>query len=534
MRHTPVVVSATAALALVLTSCSSPAPSGSSDAPTAAVVTDGTFSWAVADDPGSLNPVIGSRTVAVNLFRFLYDPLVHADPQGKIVSGLASAWTVKDNVVTFTIKPGVTCSDGSPVTAATVAKTFASVKDPANGSTLVGIALPDRNFTFAADDATNTFTLTLAKPYQFILPALEFLPIVCGAAAGNPKSLDKTASGSGPYTLATAATGDQYTLTRRDGYTWGPDGATTGTSGLPAKLVMKIVANETTAADLLTTGGLNAAAIAGPDRTRLTAAGLKENTYTSGGAFTLYNEGEGRPTSDPLVRKAIVQAMDRDKIAAVLTQGLSTKGAYSIAMASPQSCVDTGAATAIPPMDLAAAKASLDQAGWVMGSSGVRQKGGKDLVLNAPYLSTYAGNQPAAELMSQMLMQIGVKLTLTPVTQGTLSTTLFSTGDYDIWPTTAYSIPFQSGIYGLLGGPVPPAGTNAGHVANSTFQSLAADANQTVGQAGCDKWVAAEKSLFQNVDVTPIAGVITNWITAKSTFSVMQGRLIPTSIRLTE
>jgi peptide/nickel transport system substrate-binding protein len=248
----------------------------------------------------------------------------------------------------------------------------------------------------------------------------------------------------------------------------------------------------------------------------------------------LFNENDGRPTADVNVRKAILEAINRDQVAQVVTQGLSTKASSSVAPASPQSCVDTAAGDSIPKTNVDDAKKLLDAAGWQVGSSGVRQKNGKELNLNAPYLSTYAGNQPAAELVAQQLSAIGVKLTLTPVTQGTLSSTLFKTGDYDIWPSAAYSVPFQSGVFGLLGGPFPPAGTNAGHVANATFTATATKANQTMGAAGCALWIDAEKALFSNADMAPIAPVITNWITSKASFSVMQGRVIPTSIRLTK
>ncbi|WP_432826665.1 ABC transporter substrate-binding protein [Dactylosporangium sp. CA-092794] len=527
-------LSAGLALCLATTACGSSDDGSGSATPSADVVTDGTFTFSVADDPGALNPMLGSRTVAVNLFRFLYDPLVHADSNGKIVSGLASQWQVDGGKVTFTMKQGVTCSDGSPVTASTVAKMFNNIKNPANASTLIGIALPNNKFSVEADDTAGKVTLTLDQPYQFILPALEFMPIPCGAAADKPASLATTASGSGPYTLTEAVASDHYTLTRRDGYTWGPDGASTAAAGVPKTIVMKIVANETTAANLLTTGELNAAAVNGPDQKRLTASGMTAKAYKSGGAMMLFNEQDSRITADPNVRKAIALAMDRTQLASVVSRGLVKDPSNSVAPASPQACPDDAAGSAIPATNVEEAKKLLDTAGWVAGSGGVRSKGGKELNLNAPYLSTYAGNQPAAELLAQELQAVGIKLTLTPVTQGTLSTTLFSTGDYDIWPTLALSIPFQSGVFGLLGGPFPPNGTNAGHVANKTFTETATQANQTTGKEGCDLWIKAEQALFSNVDAIPIAPVITNWVTTKSSFSTMQGRIIPTSIRVTK
>lgn len=529
-----VTVTATLVATAVLAACSGASGSPRSSNGSADLVKDGTFSFSVNDDPGSLNPISGSRTVAVNLFRFLYDPLVHADPTGKVVSGLAESWQVDGSRVTFKIRSGVTCSDGSPVTPSTIAEAFNNIKDPANASSLIGVALPNKDFTVSADDATGTFTLKLSQPYLFILPALEFLPIPCGALGKTPTKLDTTASGSGPFTLKEAVSGDHYTLTRRDGYTWGPAGANTASDGVPKTIIMKVISSESTAANLLTTGQLNAAAINGSDRSRLTAQGMKATPYVSGGNIMLFNEGAGRITADANVRKAIVEALSLDQIAQVVTQGLSKAASHSIAPAEPQSCPDTAASDAVPKTNVDDAKKLLDGAGWTAGSGGTRAKGGKQLVLKAPYLSTYAGNQPAAELVSQQLAAIGVKLTLSPITQATLSTTIFSTGDYDIWPTLALSVPFQSGLFGLLGGPPPPNGINAGRVVNTTFTETATKANVTSGSAGCDLWTEAERALFSRADAVPVAPVMTNWVTTKATFDTMQGRIIPTSIRSTK
>ena len=492
---------------------------------------DATFAFSVSDDPGELNPASGSRTVAVNLFRFLYDPLVRSSPDGTIVSGLATSWEVADNVVTFQIADDVTCSDGSPVTATTIADHFEWLKDPANGSTLIGIALPNADFEVAADEASNTFTLTLGEPYQFILPALEFLPVPCGEAGADPSTLVDTASGTGPYTLTEVVPDDHYTLTRRDDYAWGPDGATT--EGAPQTIIMRIVSSETTAANLMTTGELTASAINGPDRQRLLAEGMQETTYISGGAQMMFSQADGHVTADPNVRLAVAHAIDRAQMATVLTQGLSAETAFSLAPAQPQSCVDAAAEAAIPAHDPDAAIALLEESGWEEGDDGIRVKDGERLSLDTPFLETYPGNQPAAELMAEQLAAVGIEAVLRPVTQGTLSETIFSTGDYDVWPTLALSVPFQSALLGILGGPFPPDGINGGRVDNTEFEELAAEANRLTGEEGCQGWIEAEMALFAAADVVPIAGVVTNWVTDDATFDTMQGRIIPTSIRVT-
>ena len=102
-------------------------------------------------------------------------------------------------------------------------------------------------------------TLKLAAPAPFVLNGLASLPIVCPSGMDDRKSLAQGTAGTGPYELTEAAPGEQYTYQIRDGYTWGPNGATTATEGMPATIVMKIVQNETTSANLLLSGDLNAA-----------------------------------------------------------------------------------------------------------------------------------------------------------------------------------------------------------------------------------------------------------------------------------
>ncbi len=58
-------------------------------------------------------------------------------------------------------------------------------------------------------------------------------------APADRASLATATAGTGPYELTEAAPGDHYTYTKRDGYTWGPDGATTDDKGLPDTVVVQ-------------------------------------------------------------------------------------------------------------------------------------------------------------------------------------------------------------------------------------------------------------------------------------------------------
>src|SRR5689334_13341995 len=77
-----------------------------------------TFTMLVNSDPGIFDPY---RNQLVLNYYLAYDPLVNLQPNGSFASGLAEKWTADARSATFTLRPGVTCSDGTPLTASRVA-----------------------------------------------------------------------------------------------------------------------------------------------------------------------------------------------------------------------------------------------------------------------------------------------------------------------------------------------------------------------------------------------------------------------------
>ena len=159
------------------------------------------------------------------------------------------------------------------MTATVVKQNLDFVGNPANKSPLLGLFMPI-GATVTANNGTRTVTVTTNTPQPFMIQGLALVQLVCSKGLANRSILDHGTDGTGPYKLTGAVPGDHYTFSVRKGYTWGPGGATTAVSGLPAKVTVKVVTNETTAANLLLTGGLNVASIGGPDRTRLNKANL--------------------------------------------------------------------------------------------------------------------------------------------------------------------------------------------------------------------------------------------------------------------
>lgn len=513
-------------LALALTGCGGVATSNSGSAE---VVDGGTFTFGLSSDPGNLDPQMGAGTSLFTVTQFAYDPLVSVDKAGEIRSGLATRWDVGTTTVTLTLAEGITCADGTKLTATAVADNLNFVADPNNKSPFLGTFLPV-GATSAGDDAAGTVTITLAQPAPFVLNGLGGLPIVCPSGMADRAKLATTTAGTGPYQLTEAAPGDHYTYTIRDGYTWGPDGATTATKGLPDTVVVKVVENETTAANLLLSGGLSAAQVAGPDADRIEKAGLFAATTPAIVGEQWYNHAAGRVTSDPQVRMALTQALDLDQLQKVLTAGHGS-AATTLATNAPIACPGDSVSGSLPKGDAEAAGALLDEAGWKAGGDGTRTKDGKPLELTFLYQNNLGSSgDAAAELAVRQWKAIGVHATAQSQNETTLTGTIFSAGDWDVtWVSLNVSSPDQ--LVPFLSGPAAPDGTNFAAISDPDYDAAVQAAMAIPGKEGCEDWLAAESALIAKAAVVPFANNTVRTFGKGATFET-PGQLIPTSIRM--
>ncbi|MFI6906975.1 ABC transporter substrate-binding protein [Nonomuraea sp. NPDC050394] len=492
-------------------------------------VKDGTFTFAIPADPGILDPY---RNLLPHgeMTSLTYDSLINVTPRGQIVSGLAATWKADARTATFTLKKGITCSDGSPLTAGTVARALGHLKNP---SPLSGLLVPAAPYDVGADEATGTVKVTMKKPFALLIETLGRVPIVCDKGLADPKLLENATVGSGPFVLSKIVRGDTYTFTRRDGYTWGPDGAAGNAPGSPATIVFKVVPNETTRANLLLAGQVNLANVAGPDRERLLARNLERFDLTAMLGELWYNQRDGRPGADPLVRRALTAALDLDELVNVVTSGTGTR-APGLVASQTQPCAADNVTGHLPATDPVRAAALLDQAGWVKGAGGTRAKDGEKLVIDLHYSpSEGEGSVAAAELVSKRWQAVGVTVKLTSDDLAAATRAMFETGDFDAyWAGLRFDLPTH--ILPWASGAVPPKGQNFTGIDNPDFVKLAGEAAATTGAAGCALWNEAERALLRDADIVPIA-------VAKQPFffSKAQGETegwlqqpIPTSIRV--
>lgn len=227
--------------------------------------TGGTFTIAFGADPGNLDPAMTTTGAARETLLLAYDTLVVQEQSGEYVGGLAAEWEVAESGITFELQDGVTCSDGSAFTAQDVADNINFITDPENLSPLLGTYLQPGVSARADGDLTVVVETESADP--FLLNSLTHVMMVCRAGLDDRSLLAQDTIGTGLWDLDAAVPDDRYEFVRREGYEWGPDLTAEGT--VPDKVVVRVITNETTAANLLLSGEINMARIGAAEASRV-------------------------------------------------------------------------------------------------------------------------------------------------------------------------------------------------------------------------------------------------------------------------
>lgn len=491
------------------------------------------FSVSLTGDAGNLDPHHAATFAPAFLAGFAYEGLIARTADGSLRPGLAESWVQTPTSVTYKLRPNLTCASGEPLTIDDVAANYRYVADPKNGSPLLGGGSIPIGTKIEVDRAERTLKLTTISPYSFLVHMTGGLAIVCPRGLKDRSRLVHSTDGTGLFALSRAVANSHYVFRRRAGYRWGADGTTSETPGVPRSVVVRIIPNQTTAANLLLAGELTAAPISGPDRRRLESAGFKA-IGTRAPAFQMwFNQKPGHPTADADVRRALALAIDAPQLARIATAGLGLVP-RRLSGAEPTACSADVIRGAFATRDVAQANALLDHAGWLRGSDGIRHRGGKPLSLklvwdrdlNDPTSSAYA-----AEYAISRWQEIGVAATASSVGGAEVGQVLFATGDYDIsWVPIVVSLP--SRFLAFVSGPTPPNGLNFPHADMPQAKRLADQANTRVGTASCPLWDAIERLYVDSAAVVPIVDSDNAIMTRRATFAKAGLMILPTSIRM--
>ena len=457
--------------------------------------------------------------VAGQLFAFTYDSLISVDQKGVVQPQLATAWQESDDSVTFTLRKGVTCSDGTALTPGIVAKNFEGLKSKTKPSGLVDTALGGPNYTVTKKDSARTVTIKTAAPFGFLLRGAGSVPIVCAKGLANPGILANASNGTGPFVLTGSVANDRYTLKRRNGYAWGPGGASTSALGTPAKVVFRVIPTTSTATNLLLTNGVNVALVSGADKNRLSGNRSVTTKLVPQGLYNLwFNQKPGHAAKDLAVRTALAQAIDPKTFTTTAGGGDTTiPTPTSLVSIDPKPCSGNTIAGNRPAYNSAAAKGAL---------------AGKAITMKVLYPTSQGPDFVAAmEYLSAQWQAAGVSVELSGIPDAGFGPALFGGDAWDA-ALLPMGVTQPSVLVGFLSGGVPPNGANFAGVSNSTYAVLSQQAIITSGSAGCKLWNAAESAVIKNVDVNPLGTYNAVLATRGTRVSIFGGLIRATSVRM--
>lgn len=517
-RRTRVGVAVGLVAAVSLTACGGGGEGGGSG--TAAEpdpVTDGAVTMDLAGPVTSYDPAKGSGFQDAVVAWTMYDSLISTDSDGELIAGLASDWTSTEDSATFTLKDGVTCSDGTPVTPEVAAASVARFLDPATASPFLTQVIGQDN-TATVTTGDGTVVVTLDKPWSGLVPGLAspFAGIICPAGIADPSMLQTTSDGTGAFVSESQVAGSTYTFTRREDYAWGPEYSEQAEGDLPTTLEMQVLTDDNTRANLMETSALQIGAFGSDAYTRFDGSeSITTTTSPQTDIFLIFNEKEGHATADPAVRRAIAQAVNREGLSEVQSFGA---GELISNLGQPSyTCYDDSLDSKIPGYDAAAAAEVLD---------------GVDLnVLGA---NVFAGGDGNSYVLSA-LEAAGANGTLQNLDNAAYVTELFSGANpWDV-AVLGYGNLLSSMLAtgGFFDGAAPPDGQNLGAVDSPEAAAALAEAGTLTGDAQCEALTRFQTALLEDTHVVPVGTIPVNVLFAGGTSgAVVKGFVQPSSIRI--
>lgn len=482
----------------------------------------------VPTDPGSLDPQASTGAWGRPMMRLAYDTLV-AEQDGKVVSELAESWHVTPTQATFKIRDGITCADGAKLTAETVAANFERLKDPNAKIPLTGAFIGSVDYKVSTDKAENTVTLDLPEPFSPLLSNLAFYPgIICQKGLDNPSQLATNSFGTGPFVLTKAQPGQSYQFKSRSGYSWGPNGETSGGAGSPSSLEVRVIDNETTAANLMLSGNIAVGFFNSQGATdRFQTDKFKIMNVPSSATYLQFNFLKAaNPAQDINVRRALASSLDAKGMSQIATGSPDqTHNSTALPQASCQSSISSNG---LLPYDTSAATKYLEQAGWTRSGDGWT-KDGRKLALNVLVTGAAAPNKPIGDYALKAWTDLGIKVNMENVDQKTGLDRRME-GDYDIW-VGAWTGVYNPGVIApFLTSPKSP---NAGYMKNDKYAALAKQAFNMNPEDSCAVWAEAQQAINEGVSMVPLYYDATKVVTREGvTVKPYRQYIDPASLRV--
>jgi peptide/nickel transport system substrate-binding protein len=373
----------------------------------------------LVSDPSSLNPLFVTSQNAVDLGQLYTETLVGLSPQNQVIPLIAQRIPTRANgdisrdglMITYRLRHEERFADGLPLTSADVAFTYRAILDPRNPVTstepykqIASLTTPDPytvRIRLRHRWAAATTELFAVSDYVFgILPAHAFH----GSTDLSRSSWNERPFGSGPFLVDRWVHGDRIVLR--------PNPYARRKPHL-SQLVFKIVPDQNTLFIQLRTHAVDVADLNDSQAIRARSMrGIRLVETPQNHTDFIELQTQRPPTNNPLLRHALIEAIDRKAILKNVFYGLHPSATTEI----PSTLWAHDASIKAVPFDPQRARVDLAKAGWKPGG-----------LVDLAYIGTDQANRELTTIVQANLANVGVKAVL------------------HTYPSTIYYAPAQSG-----------------------------------------------------------------------------------------
>ncbi len=363
----------------------------------------------------NLDPAVTPYAVSHWVMMNIFDTLVWRGVDGAFYPGLADSWEINEDgtVYTFKLKTGVTFHDGTSFDAEAVKFAFDHIVDPETRSGFASSLLGPYDHTEVID--ASTAAIHFSAPYAPFLDSASqsFLAIPSPTAVqADREAFLRNPVGTGFMKFVEWIPNDRITLVRNDDYNWAPPIFDhTGPAHLD-KISFRFYLDNSTRLAALEAGDANL--IQSPLLNEIPRLSESTDFLTNvplnpGLPETVFCDTTVAPTDDLTVRKALNISLDRELLAQIGMFGQARPAYGPLWESTP---FYSAAVESLYPYDPDAAKQMLDEAGWVEGSDGIREKDGQRLSVSLPATDFTTSFD---ELAQGVWRDVGIELELIPM-----------------------------------------------------------------------------------------------------------------------
>jgi len=374
-------------------------------------VRGGTFVTIGHHDVSTLSPDNDGETVIWAVVIQMHDGLYMVNDQYELEPVLAESYepSADGRSYTFKLREGVTFHNGDPFTSADVKYTYDWIKDPANASTrgasmelVESVETPD-DYTVVVNLTAADATFMVNTATTYIYPAAYHAEVGEDAYSGAPMGTGAFKLDGGEWVPA-----QRTVLVANEDYFRGRPNFDQFQIDIVPEANGRWAALDTGTADN-SIWTLNA-----EDNTQIEESGNFTVYLTLNNAvnhFVLNNEHPA--LSDINVRKALLHATDRQAFIDDVYLGQAVLATSNL---SPNVEAFYNPEVQTYDYDIDGANALLEEAGWVAGDDGIREKDGTRLAFTLAVIQGDTQRRPEAEVAQQWYQDIGVEMELLEVT----------------------------------------------------------------------------------------------------------------------